>query len=98
MALLLSKSLDCGVEARYHRIVAYSVDLSPVGVNPGVTGPIATVHIGEYLDDKSRTSGARPVRVETATFILEVGDLDGDLRPVLYSALAAARYSGSEPA
>ena len=87
MALQLPKEHPSGVVAAYHRILRCSIDFAPQAANEGVTGPLVTVEIGEYLDEVSRRAGKLPVRTEVKTLVLS--DLQGkDLRDVIYAELA----------
>jgi hypothetical protein len=87
MALLLPKETASGVVASYHRILRCSIDFAPANANPGVTGPIVTAEIGEYLDEDSRRAGKYPVRTEVKTLVLD-SLADKDIRDLLYAELS----------
>jgi hypothetical protein len=87
MALILTKTLPSHIEATYHRILALSIQYAPQGVNPGVTGPLVTVEIGEYLNKAARDAGAEPARREVRTFVAG-GDIKAFMGPI-YRLLSA---------
>lgn len=69
MALLLEKQLPSGVVVSYHRILSINVNFNRAGLNEGVTGPLCTVEIGEYLSKEARDAGSIPVRTEVRSFV-----------------------------
>lgn len=87
MALQLDKALPSGVTATYHRILSMSVQYNLVGMNPGMTGPLVTLEIGEYLSQEARDSGATPLRTEVRSF-MATEDIKAFLGPI-YTILAS---------
>lgn len=95
MAISKIIPLECGLDSRYHRIMAISVRYDTDGLNPGVTGPLVTMDLGHYTTKAARNTGARPVRTSTVTFVAS-GDIQDFLAP-LYRALnqnEALGYAG----
>lgn len=86
MAMLLEKVLPSGVTTSYHRICSISVQYAPRVTNEGVTGPVVTVEIGEYLSPEARAAGAVPANTEVRHFVAS-DDVKAFLAP-LYALLS----------
>jgi hypothetical protein len=104
MAMLLEKELPSKVVASYHRILAMSVQFNLQNANPGVTGPLVSVEIGEYLSHAAREAGALPVRTEVRSFVAG-GDVKAFLaplytllsRPMTYETVEVPHYESLSP-